>query len=210
MRVIEPLRARGGCILDAPRSEHEPILPVSAQTHLTEEHASAALDNLVPSLYDHLRARARQRLHAAPGEHSLNTTGLVHEAYLRLANSPDLQFIDHDHFLAVASRVMRNVLVDHGRARASQKRTPGAQTGEREEALLPDAVDLDSVLDLDDALRKLEEFDARQSQIVECRYFGGLSLEETASALNISLTTVKRELRLARAWLAADLTKRSP
>ncbi len=104
----------------APLPEHELISMVPAQTQLTAEHASAALDNLVPSLYDHLRERARQRLHVAPSEHSLNTTGLVHEAYLRLANSPDQQFIDHDHFLAVASRVMRNVLVDHARARASQ------------------------------------------------------------------------------------------
>ncbi|MEO8577805.1 MAG: ECF-type sigma factor [Gemmatimonadales bacterium] len=173
------------------------------------EHASAALDGLVPSLYNQLRARAQSRLHFAPGEHSLNTTGLVHEAYLRLANSPDQQFIDHDHFLAIASRVMRNVLVDHARARASQKRTAGAHRVDLDEALVAVEVDLDTVLDLDDALKSLEEFNPRQSEIIECRYFGGLSLEETASALNVSPTTVKRELRLARAWLAADLTKRS-
>ncbi len=181
-----------------------------ARTPLPAEYASA-LDGLVPSLYNQLLTRAQSRLHSAPGEHSLNTTGLVHEAYLRLANSPDQQFIDHDHFLAVASRVMRNVLVDHARARASQKRKAGAHRVELDEALVAVEVevDLDTVLDLDDALRNLEEFDARQSQIVECRYFGGLSLEETASALNISLATVKRELRVARAWLAADLTERS-
>ena len=91
-----------------------------ARTPLPAEHASAALHGLVPSLYNQLHATAQSRLHFAPGEHSLNTTGLVHEAYLRLADSPDLQFIDHDHFLAVASRVMRNVLVDHAPARASQ------------------------------------------------------------------------------------------
>jgi len=180
-----------------------------ARTPLPAEYTSAELDGLVPSLYNQLHARAQSRLHFAPDEHSLNTTGLVHEAYLRLANSPDRQFIDHDHFLAVASRVMRNVLVDHARARDSQKRTAGAHRVELDEVLVAVEVDLDSVLDLDDALRNLEEFDARQSEIVECRYFGGLSLEETASALNISLATVKRELRLARAWLAADLTKRS-
>jgi RNA polymerase sigma-70 factor (ECF subfamily) len=173
------------------------------------EHEAVPLDRLVPLLYEQLRGIARHRLQREQGEHSLNTTGLVHEAYLRLAISPDRQFVDGDHFLAVASHVMRNVLVDHARARGTGKRAAATQTVPIEDYPAAIEVDLDGVLDLDDALRNLEEIDARQCKIVECRYFGGLSLEETAGAMNISLSTVKRELRLARAWLAAELTRRS-
>jgi RNA polymerase sigma factor (TIGR02999 family) len=180
-----------------------------SQADSSMEQTRATLQHLVPSLYEQLRAMARHRLQGAPGEHSLNTTGLVHEAYLRLADSPGREFVNRDHFLAVASRVMRNVLVDHARARGSQKRAGAARRVPLQEELLASEVDLDGVLELDDALRKLEAVDPRQCEIVECRYFGGLSLEETASALDVSLATIKRELRLARAWLAAELTRNS-
>jgi len=170
-----------------------------------------ALDELIEPLYDRLRALARQRLRAAPraegqSEHSLNTTGLVHEAYLRLADSPRRERIDRARFLGLASRVMRDVLVDHARARGAQKRGGGMGTIPLEHEATSSEIDLDRVLAVDDALRQLESIDPRQCRLVECRYFGGLSLEDSASAANVSLATAKRDLRLARAWLAATLT----
>lgn len=164
-----------------------------------------ALDRLLPIIYERLREIAHHRLRAAPGERSLNTTGLVHEAYLRLVDSPVTSFQNRNHFLAIASRVMRNVLVDQARARSALRRGGGIPNVELNEAMWIDHVDLDAVSDLDSALQKLEKLDARQSRIVEQRYFGGLSLEETADAMGLSLATVKRELRTARAWLASEL-----
>jgi RNA polymerase sigma factor (TIGR02999 family) len=167
------------------------------------------LDRLIPVLYERLRELAHYRLQAAPGEDSLSTTGLVHEAYLRLAGSRPVALLNRDHVLAVASRIMRNILVDHARARGALKRGGGRDAVPLREDMWVAAVDLDGVADLDEALKRLETIDARQSDIVELHYFGGLSLEETAAALSLSLATVKRDLRLARAWLAASLTGES-
>lgn len=164
-----------------------------------------SLNRLIPVLYDRLHQMAHQRLRHAHAERSLNTTGLVHEAYLRLAESPDASFLDRSHFLALASRVMRNVLVDHVRSRTAEKRGGGMIPAELHEDVRVADVDLDAVADLDEALLRLEAINPRQSQIVEQRYFGGLSLEETAAAMGLSLATVKRELRTARAWLATEL-----
>ena len=164
-----------------------------------------ALDGLIPVVYDRLRALAHQRLAAAPGEHSLNTTGLVHEAYLRFVESSGATFQSRDHFLAIAARVMRNVLVDHARARVAVKRGAGAALLELREESWVTGVDLDRVEDLDEALKRLEQLDERQARMIEQRYFGGLSLEEVAGAMDLSLATVKRELRSARAWLATEL-----
>jgi RNA polymerase sigma factor (TIGR02999 family) len=164
-----------------------------------------AFDRLVPIVYDRLRQLARQRLRGAPGA-TLDTTGLVHEAYLKLATATQVTVRDRGHFLALASRVMRNLLADHARARRAAKRGGGDEALEllEEAAWMPDD-DLDAVTALDEALQRLEALDARQSRILEQRYFGGLSLEETAEALGVSLATVKRELRSARAWLAAEM-----
>ncbi len=164
-----------------------------------------AVDLLIPVVYDRLRALAHQRLAAAPGEHSLNTTGLVHEAYLRFAESSGATFQSRDHFLAIAARVMRNVLVDHVRARVAAKRGGGAALLELREEAWVTGVDLDRVEDLDEALKRLEQLDERQARMIEQRYFGGMTLEEIASAMDLSLATVKRDLRSARAWLAIEL-----
>ena len=164
-----------------------------------------ALDRLIPKMYERLHELAHQRLKRAPGELSLNTTGLVHEAYLKLAESPGAPAENRNHFLGIASRVMRNVLVDHARTRAAQKRGSGVAAVELRDSMWIDQIDLDAVADLDEALRKLEKLDERQSRIIEQRYFGGLSLEEIAAATDVSLATVKRDLRLARAWLASEL-----
>jgi RNA polymerase sigma factor (TIGR02999 family) len=166
---------------------------------------SEAFDRLIPIIYERLREVAHHRLRAAPAERSLNTTGLVHEAYLELIDSSGTVVENRNHFLAIASRVMRNVLVDHARSRTAEKRGGGAETVELNDAVWIDRVDLDAVSDLDAALHKLEHLDERQARIIEQRYFGGLSLEETADTFGVSLATIKRELRTARAWLASEL-----
>lgn len=164
-----------------------------------------ALDKLMPLVYERLRHLAHDRLRGEHGEdRSLNTTGLVHEAYLKLVDLRQARFTDRAHFLAMASRVMRRLLVDHARARRAAKRGGG------ESPLLLEGLEIsderaDALTELDDALDRLAAVDPRRSQILEQRYFGGLSLEETAEALGVSLATAKRDLRFARAWLAAEL-----
>ena len=164
-----------------------------------------ALDQLVPLVYEHLRRVAHQRLRHENTSPSLNTTALVHEAYFKLVDLHRARFRDRAHFLAMASRVMRRLLIDHARARRAARRGGGAGAVELTEALSVSDSQADALTELDDALRRLEQVDARQSAILEQRFFGGLSLEETAEAVGVSLATVKRDLRFARAWLAAEL-----
>lgn len=164
-----------------------------------------ARDQLIPLVYDRLRELAHQRLRGAPAEHSLNTTGLVHEAYMRLVDAPRLDLPDRAHFLALASEVMRNLLVDRARARMAAKRGSGETPLEFNDALLVADENLESVTELDEALTRLEAVSPRQALLLQHRYFGGLSLEESAAAVGTSLATVKRELRSARAWLALEL-----
>ena len=164
-----------------------------------------ALNQLVPLMYAELRQLAHHRLRGERANPSLNTTGLVHDAYLKLVDVRQAQFRDRAHFLSMASRVMRRLLIDQARARRAAKRGGGAEVVELDEALWLSEPQADLLSALDEALTRLETLDPRQSQIVEHRYFGGLSLEETAHALGVSLATVKRELRFAHAWLAAEL-----
>ena len=164
-----------------------------------------ARDQLIPLVYDRLRQLAHWRLRGAPGEHSLNTTGLVHEAYIRLADAHRVELPDRAHFLALASQIMRNLLVDRARARATTKRGGGNAPVELEEMLWISDDNLDSVTELHDALTRLEAVSPRQSELLQQRYFGGLTLEESAAALGVSPATAKRELRSARAWLALEL-----
>jgi RNA polymerase sigma factor (TIGR02999 family) len=168
-----------------------------------------ALDALVPLVYERLRRLARHRLLTDP-DASLNTTALVHEAYLRLVNTPQPSLRDRGHFLGLASRIMRHLLVDHARTRKAAKRGLGMRAVDINEAtwLADNAVE--PITDLDEALTRLESIDERRSRILEQRYFGGLTLEETAESLGISLATVKRELRSARAWLAVELHAELP
>ena len=169
-----------------------------------------ALRQLVPVLYEPLRQLAHQRMRSEPDAGSLDTTGLVHEAYLKLAGSPAGSLRDRHHFLAVASRVMRNVLVDHARARNAEKRGGGAGVTELRDEIWVSEINLDAVRELDRALTTLEALDPRQSAILEQHYFGGLSLDDIAGALSISVRTVKRDLRAARAWLASQLAPEAP
>jgi RNA polymerase sigma factor (TIGR02999 family) len=179
---------------------------ITALLRRWEEGDAGALDQLMPLMYERLRQLARARLRSEP-DASLNTTGLVHEAYLKLIDSPGVHVEDRSHFLGLASRVMRHLLVDHARTRRAAKRGHGVAMLELDEAtwIADDAIE--PIIELDEALERLAVVDDRRSRILEQRYFGGLSLEEIAEALNVSLATVKRELRAARAWLAIELRR---
>jgi RNA polymerase sigma factor (TIGR02999 family) len=159
-------------------------------------------DVLLSLVYDELRRIARQYLRRERSDHTLQPTALVHEAYMKLIDISDVSWQDRAHFFAVASNVMRRILVDHARARAADKRGGGeAQRIALEDAVkLSDETDID-LLALDEAMRQLAEFDRAQSKIVELRFFGGLTIEETAHVLGTSPATVKREWTMAKAWL---------
>jgi RNA polymerase sigma factor (TIGR02999 family) len=197
--------------IQVPWSLEAVIEPTSADiTRLLQQWSDGdpvALDRLVPLVYDRLRQLARRRLRGQAADRSLNTTALVHEAYLKLVDARQARFQDRAHFLAVASRVMRQLLIDHARARQAAKRGGGHGAVELDESLWIHEGDLDVVTELDEALTRLAALDRRQSEMLEQHYFGGLSIEETAIALGVSPATVKRELRSARAWLAAELGK---
>jgi RNA polymerase sigma factor (TIGR02999 family) len=184
------------------------VSPPSDVTQLLRQWSDGnqdALSRLVPLVYAELRRLAHHRLRREPANGSLNTTALVHDAYLKLVDVRHTQFRDRAHFLAMASRVMRRLLVDQARARRAAKRGGVAEAVEWQEELCVSEPQAAVLEELDDALRRLEAIDPRQGEIVEQRYFGGLSLEETAEAVGVSLATVKRELRFAHAWLAAQL-----
>jgi len=183
--------------------EH-PSIEVTALLQLWSAGDASARDRLIPLVYDRLHAIAHRRLGTA-AESSLNTTGLVHEAYIRLVDAPRINLPDRAHFLALASEIMRNLLVDHARSRLAVKRGAGATMVELDESVGFSDEDLDTVAELDDALKRLAQLNPRQGRLLQHRYFGGLSLEESAVAEGVSLATTKRELRSARAWLALDL-----
>ena len=165
----------------------------------------AALDQLLPLVHEELRRVARRHMrHERPG-HTLQASALVNEAYLRLIEINQVQWQNRVHFFAVASRLMRRILVDAARAKAYQKRDAGGPKVSIDEAVeVPDTPTPDFAA-LDDALNALEAVDARKCQVVEMRFFGGLSVEETAEALHLSVGTIKRDWRLAKSWLAREL-----
>lgn len=165
-----------------------------------------ARDQLIPLMYDGLRELAHRRLGHAPLENSLDTTELVHEAYLRLVDARRVDLPDRANFLALASEVMRNLLIDRARARAAEKRGGGVVPLDLDEDEWVSDEHLETVADLDDALKRLAKLQPRQGQLLQHRYFGGLTLEESATAIGVSLATAKRELRFARAWLALEIT----
>jgi RNA polymerase sigma factor (TIGR02999 family) len=166
-----------------------------------------AIDELTPLVYAELRRLAHRRLRREAAGHSLNSTELVHEAYMRLVDQMRAQWQDRAHFFAISAQIMRRILVDHARAHLREKRGGGNPT-----LVLNEAVDLPSsphieVAALDDALESLAKLDAQQSRIVELRFFTGLSIKETADVLGISVATVNRDWVTARAWLTRELAR---
>lgn len=176
---------------------------------------AAALDRMLPMVYDELRRLASRHLRQERAGHTLQGTGLVHEAYLRIAQRTPMQWQSRVHFFGWASAVMRHILVDHARARQAGKRGGGMavlslEALEEEGSAIagPGASQADDALDLvalDRALQRLEQLDPQQSRVVELRFFGGLSVLETAQTLHISPATVKREWATARAWLLREI-----
>lgn len=164
-----------------------------------------AFDRLVPLVYDELRKLAHHQLRGERPYHTLNTTALVHEAYLRLLTVEQMQWLDRAHFFGAAARVMRRVLIDYARARGREKRGGDAIRVSLAEALDERTVPEEDLLDVDAALTRLEALSERQCRVVECRCFGGLSVEETAVAVGVSVATIKRDWSFARAWLNREL-----
>ncbi len=164
-----------------------------------------ARDRVLPVVYEELRQLARARLRGERPGHTLGTTGLVHEAYLRLVDVERVEWQDRAHFLAMASRTMRRVLIDYANQRNAAKRGGARHQLTLDDAIAAPEVNLDSVLELDAALSKLETINPRQAKAVELRFFGGLTLEETAEVLGTSAPTTMRDLRFAQAWLAREL-----
>jgi RNA polymerase sigma factor (TIGR02999 family) len=167
-----------------------------------------ALDNLLPLVYDELHRQAARYLRKERPGHTLQTTALIHEAYLKLIDRRDVNWESRTHFFAVAAQAMRRILVDYAKAKHREKRGGDNIKLSLEEAMLVAAkekgVDL---IALDEALNKLNLLDEQQARVVELRYFSGLSLEETAEALRVSRATVARDWEAARAWLHRELTK---
>jgi len=174
-----------------------------------------ALDSLWPLVYQDLKQLARRQLLHERGDHTLQRTALVNEAFIRLSGQQSVDWLNREQFLSLAAKIMRRVLVDYARQRGAQRRGDGAQrlslsdTQAALEAEEVQAINFDDdsvdVVAIDTALLKLEKIDAPQSHIVELRYFGGLTLEETASVTGISVASVKREWAMARAWLRREL-----
>jgi RNA polymerase sigma factor (TIGR02999 family) len=167
----------------------------------------AALDELTPLIYEELRRRAAEQLRRERRGHTLQATALVHEAFIRLAGQQTPEWRDRAHFFAIASRVMRQVLVDHARARHAKKRGDGATRLSLDEALLISQDHNRGLVALDDALTALAAQDEAKARLVEMRFFGGLSIEDTAEVLGLSPATVKRHWSFARAWLHKQIAQ---
>lgn len=163
-----------------------------------------ALDRLVPLVYRELQRLARQAMRGERAGHTLQTTALVHEAFIALADA-QVAWADRAHFYAIAARQMRRILVNHGEAHRAERRGGGAAHAPLEDALDVVGAPSAEISDLDDALRRLEAFDPRKAQILELHFFGGLTYEEMAEVLHLSTSTVDTELRFAKAWLRSRL-----
>lgn len=170
-----------------------------------------ALDALIPVVYDELRAIARRYMNRERSGHTLQTAALINEAWLRLVDKQDIAWQNRTHFFAISARIMRNLLVDHARARQMEKRGGGAVQVSLNEAIAGSEPEMTvDMLSLDEALTRLAEFDERKARIVELRFFGGLSADETAEALDLSEITIKREWLKAKAWLFRELGGTEP
>jgi RNA polymerase sigma factor (sigma-70 family) len=208
--------------------DHGPDRPVTQLLAKWRGGNEAALGELTALIYQELRALAQRHLRRERPNHTIQRTALVHEAFVRLVNQQSVDWQSRAHFFGLASNLMRRILVDHARARLASKRGGGVAVVSLDEITSPGDVDdqspgvgaqyapepqhLDGATDddvaaIDEALTRLGALDARQARIVEMRYFGGLTIEETAQVMEISDATVKREWTLARAWLRRELSK---
>ena len=166
------------------------------------------LDELMPLVYEELHKQATRFLRRERPNHTLQTTALIHEAYIKLIDQRDINFNSRVHFYAVAANIMRRILVDHARAKNRDKRGGNAETLQfDEDATVIQSGQSVDLIELDEALSRLATHDPQQARIVELRYFGGLTLEETAETMRVSRTTVATDWAMAKAWLHRELTK---
>jgi RNA polymerase sigma factor (TIGR02999 family) len=187
---------------DPPRQEHE-ITQLLAEWR---DGKQEALDELYPLVYDELHRLARRYMSRERKGHTLQTTALINEAYVRLVDQRNVQWANRSHFFAISAQIMRRILIDHARRHAYAKRGGGARQVSLDETATVINDDLSEFLRLDEALKSLAEFDPRRSQVVELKYFGGLNNDEIAGVLKISKNTVIRDWNMARAWLHRQLT----
>jgi RNA polymerase sigma-70 factor, ECF subfamily len=191
---------------DPPRQEHE-ITQLLAEWR---EGNQAALDELYPLVYDELHRLARRYMSRERKGHTLQTTALINEAYVRLVDQRSVQWANRSHFFAISAQIMRRILIDHARRHNYAKRGGGARQVSLDETATVVHGDLSEFLRLDEALKSLAELDPRRSQVVELKYFGGLNNDEIAGVLKISKNTVIRDWNMARAWLYGQLTGSAP
>ena len=184
----------------APENFTQPLLAWS-------QGKEPALEKLIPLIYQELHRLAHRYMRGERPDHTLQTTALVNEAYLRLVDTRKVRWQNRAHFFAVSAQLMRRILVDFARSRRSLKRGAGAQKVTLDEALLMSPQQGQDVVALDEALKALAAVDARKSQVVELRFFGGLTVEETAEVLKVSSDTVLRGWRLAKVWLLRELSR---
>jgi RNA polymerase sigma factor (TIGR02999 family) len=186
--------------------------PNTTVTQLLEQARSgdqAALAKAFPLIYEELRRVAKRQLQREPDGHTLTPTALVHEAYMRLVeHHARMQWTGRGHFMAVAATAMRRILVEHARGHRSLKRGGGLQRVSLDVVELGTDERAELLIAVDDALTRLKEIDARQAQVVECRFFGGMTEEETAEALGIGLRTAKRDWAKAKIWLQKEIAAR--
>ena len=191
-----------------------PSSPDRSSPHVTElllawgRGDRAALDELVPVVHQELRRLARLQMRGERDNHTLQTTALVNEAFIRLVDLRRIRWQDRAHFLALSARLMRRILVDHARSRNTHKRGEGAVNVALDDSIVVPGERGADLVALDDALESLTAMDPRKGQVVELRFFGGLSVEETAEALHISPETVLRDWRLAKVWLLREVSGR--
>jgi RNA polymerase sigma-70 factor (ECF subfamily) len=180
---------------------------VTRLLHAWGQGKESALNELLPLVHQELRRLARRYMFGERQGHTLQTTALVNEAYLRLLGSQKVNWQNRAHFFAISAQLMRRILVDAARARAYQKRGGDTPKITLDEALIRPEERGRDLIALDDALKALDAVDARKSKVVELRFFGGLSVDETAEVLSVSPETVHRDWRLAKAWLQREMTK---
>ena len=180
---------------------------VTALLQQLKQGDSGAADRLTPLVYAELKHLARARMRRERQDHTLQTTALVHEAYLKLIRQRDTDWQSRAHFFAVAAKLMRRILVDHARAHLRQKRGGASPPLPLDEALVFSPEYSEELVRLHEALERLAELDPRQGRIVELRFFGGLTVEDTAQLLGVSAKTVKRDWSVAKSWLHAELRR---
>ena len=190
-------------------SEQQPDASVTELLVKARSGDEAALANVFPLIYEELHRLAQHQLQREPDGHTLSPTALVHEAYMRLIDYSRMQWTGRAHFMAVAATAMRRILVDHARSHRSVKRGGTLRRVPLESVELGTEDRAELLIAVDDALGKLKEVDGRQARIVECRFFGGMTEEETAEALGIGLRTAKRDWAKAKSWLHREIAASS-